>query len=151
MPEGMLSGILAHEDHTPEVEAPDALDHVQAFASAVAAKLAGNDPEVARRTAEFLIDQSHVLKIQAEHLKDEHGLRLAHLRHQLREENIRRFGLRLRVGFQLFLALGLYLSITELKWKLESGRSLHRLRLRKVRCMILLPLDRHAATAMRDM
>jgi hypothetical protein len=30
---------------------------------------------------------------------------MAHLRHQLAEENMRRFGLRLRVGFQLFLVL----------------------------------------------
>jgi tetratricopeptide (TPR) repeat protein len=32
-------------------------------------------------------------------------LRIAHLRNQLAEENVRRFGLRLRVGFQLFLVL----------------------------------------------
>jgi tetratricopeptide (TPR) repeat protein len=38
-------------------------------------------------------------------LEDEHALRVAHLRNQLREEWIRRFGLRLRVGFQLFVAL----------------------------------------------
>jgi hypothetical protein len=30
---------------------------------------------------------------------------MAHLRHQLAEENMRRFGLRLRIGFQLFLVL----------------------------------------------
>jgi tetratricopeptide (TPR) repeat protein len=32
-------------------------------------------------------------------------LRVAHLRNRLREEKVRRFGLRLRVGFQLFIAL----------------------------------------------
>jgi len=38
-------------------------------------------------------------------LSEEHALRLAHLRNQLSEEGVRRFGLRLRVGFQLFVVL----------------------------------------------
>jgi hypothetical protein len=105
MAEGMFGGILGGGDEKPEVEAPEALAGAEAFASAVAAKLAGNDPGVARKTEEFLGDQSHLLKIQARHLEDEHALRVAHLRNQLREEKVRRFGLRLRVGFQLFLAL----------------------------------------------
>jgi tetratricopeptide (TPR) repeat protein len=105
MAEGMLRGILGGEGEKPEVEAPEPLASAEAFASAVAAKLAGNDPGVARKTEEFLSDQSHLLKIQAKHLEDEHALRLAHLRHELGEENIRRFGLRLRVGFQVFVAL----------------------------------------------
>lgn len=69
--------------------------------------LGGEDekPEIARKTAAFLDHQSRLLETQREHLKDEHALRLAHLRDQLGEENIRRFGLRLRVGFQLFLVL----------------------------------------------
>jgi len=54
MAEGMLGGILGNEDEKREVEAPDALAGAEAFASAVAAKLAGNDPEVARKTVEFL-------------------------------------------------------------------------------------------------
>src|ERR1700688_4354935 len=105
MAKGMLGGILGDEDEKPEAEAPEPLAAVEAFAAAVAAKLAGNDPGVARKTEEFLSDQSHLLKIQARHLEDEHALRVAHLRNQLREEKVRRFGLRLRVGFQLFIAL----------------------------------------------
>jgi tetratricopeptide (TPR) repeat protein len=105
MAEGILGGILGDDDEKPEVETPDALAGAEAFASAVAAKLAGNDPEVARDTSAFLKKQTQLLEIQAEHLKDEHALRLAHLHHQLGEENVRRFGLRLRVGFQLFLVL----------------------------------------------
>jgi hypothetical protein len=35
---------------------------VEAFAKAVAAKLAGSDAGVARRTEEFLVDQSALLK-----------------------------------------------------------------------------------------
>lgn len=62
MAEGSLGGVLGEEDEKPEVESRDTLAGAEAFASAVAAKLAGNDPEVARRTADFLIDQSQLLK-----------------------------------------------------------------------------------------
>jgi Tetratricopeptide repeat len=105
MATGMLGGILGDEEEKPEVEAPEALAGAEAFAAAVAAKLAGNDPEVARDTSAFLQKQAQLLEIQAEHLKDEHALRMAHLRNQLREETVRRFGLRLRTGFQLFIVL----------------------------------------------
>jgi hypothetical protein len=105
MAEGLLGGILGEEDEKPEVEAPDALAGAEAFASAVAAKLAGNDPEVARKTVEFLSKQSQLLDTQNEHLRDEHAARLHYLQGQAREVDLRRLGLRLRVGFQLFIAL----------------------------------------------
>jgi tetratricopeptide (TPR) repeat protein len=105
MAEGLLGGILGDEKEEPDVEAPEALASAEAFAASVAARLSASDPEVARETSSFLRDQSHLLQIQAKHLEDEHALRIAHLRNQLREENVRRFGLRLRVGFQLFIAL----------------------------------------------
>jgi len=105
MAHGLLGGILGDEDEIHEVEAPEALASAEAFASAVAAKLAGNDPGVARKTEDFLIEQTELLKVQKKHLVEEHALRLSHLRNQLNEENVRRFGLRLRVGFQLFLAV----------------------------------------------
>ena len=92
MAEGMLGGILGGEDERPEVEASEPVAGVEAFAAAVAAKLAGSDPGVARKTEEFLSDQSALLKVQKKHLEEEHGLRMAHLRHQLAEENVRRFG-----------------------------------------------------------
>jgi tetratricopeptide (TPR) repeat protein len=50
MAEGMLGGALGGEEEKPEVEAPEALAGAEAFAAAVAAKLAGNDPDVARDT-----------------------------------------------------------------------------------------------------
>ena len=65
MAEGMLGGILGGEDEKPEVEAPEALAGAEAFAAAVAAKLAGNDPGVARKTETFLDKQSQLLKLQA--------------------------------------------------------------------------------------
>jgi len=105
MAEGMLGGILGDEDEKPEVEAPETLAGAEAFAAAVAAIASRQDPQVARDTSAFLRDQSELLKVQKEHLKDEHAARLHYLRGQAREVDIRRFGLRLRVGFQLFIAL----------------------------------------------
>jgi hypothetical protein len=88
-----------------EVEALEALASADAFAAAVAARLSGNDPEVARDTSAFLKKQAQLLEIQAEHLKDEHALRLAHLRGQRREGTLRRTGIRIRIAFQLFVAI----------------------------------------------
>ncbi len=105
MAEGMLSGIIGAEDEKPDTEAPDARAGAEAYASAVAAKLAGGDPEVARRTADFLADQSQLLKVQTMHLEDEHALRLAHLGHQAHLLRGQRLGQVLRIGFQVFIAL----------------------------------------------
>lgn len=106
MAEGLIGGILGEDDDKPEAEAADApAGTAAAAATAVAVKLADTDPEVARRTAEFLVEQAELLRVQRSHLQDEHLLRVAHLENQHAEENIRRFGLRLRVGFQLFMVL----------------------------------------------
>lgn len=105
MAEGMIGGILGEDDEKPEIGATESLAAAEAFAAAVAAKLAGSDPEVARDTSALLKQQARLLKIQTEHLKDEHEARLRYLRGQAREVDIRRFGLRMRVGFQLFLVL----------------------------------------------
>lgn len=105
MAEGLLGGVLGGEDENSEVERADALSGAEAFAAAVAAKLAGNDPGVARKTEEFLSDQSQLLKVQKRHVEEEHAARLHYLRGQAREVDIRRFGLRLRIGFQIFIAL----------------------------------------------
>jgi tetratricopeptide (TPR) repeat protein len=105
MAEGLFEGALGGEEDKPEVEASEPVVGVEAFAAAIAAKLAGNDPGVARKTEEFLSDQSQLLKVQKRHLEEEHEARLHFLRGQAREVDIRRFGLRLRVGFQLFLVL----------------------------------------------
>jgi hypothetical protein len=82
MAEGLLEGALGGEEEKPEAEAPEALVGVEAFAAAVAAIASRQDPGVARKTEEFLRDQSELLKVQKKHLEDEHALRLAHLGHQ---------------------------------------------------------------------
>ncbi len=105
MGESVLGGILGDDEEKPEVEAPESLTGAAAFASAVAAKLAGNDPGVARKTEVFLDEQALLLRTQTEHLKGEYPARLHYLQGQAKEVDIRRFGLRLRVGFQLLLTL----------------------------------------------
>jgi len=86
MAEGMLGGILGGGEEKPELEAPEALAGAEAFAAAVAAKLAGSDPDVARDTSEFLKKQAQLLETQNNHLNEEHALRVAHLRNQLRNQ-----------------------------------------------------------------
>jgi hypothetical protein len=95
MSEGLLGGMLGEDDEKPDLEAPDALAAAEAFASAVAAKLAGSDPQVARDTSAFLRKQAQLLETQNKHLEDEHVLRIAHLRNQLREQKVRLLSLRL--------------------------------------------------------
>jgi hypothetical protein len=73
MAKRVLGGILGHEEEKPEVEAAETLAGAEAFAAAVAAIASRQDPGVARKTEEFLSDQSHLLKIQAKHLEDEHA------------------------------------------------------------------------------
>jgi tetratricopeptide (TPR) repeat protein len=105
MAKGMLGGILGHEEEKPEVEAAETLAGAEAFAAAVAAIASRQDPGVARKTETFLDKQAQLLETQHKHLEEEHAARLHYLRGQAREVDIRRFGLRLRVGFQLFIAL----------------------------------------------
>jgi tetratricopeptide (TPR) repeat protein len=105
MADSLLGGILGDEDEKREIEAADAFAGAEAFASAVAAKLSGTDPGVARKTEIFLDKQAQILDTQNDFLKAEHAARLHFLQGQAREVDIRRFGLRLRVGFQLFVAL----------------------------------------------
>ena len=105
MAEGLLGGLLGGEGDKPDAEAPEALGGADGFAAAVAARLSAIDPEVARETSAFLKKQAQLLDTQRRHLEDEHAARLHLLGGQAREVDIRRFGLRLRVSFQVFIAL----------------------------------------------
>ena len=58
MAEGLLGGMQADDDEKPEVEGREALATAEAFAAAVAARLAGNDPGVARDTPSAIRDQT---------------------------------------------------------------------------------------------
>ncbi len=105
MAEGLLGGVLGEEDEKPEIEAPEALAGSEAFAAAVAARLSTSDPEVARDTSAFLKEQTQLLKVQKEHLSDEHALRLAHLAHQSHLLLGQRLGQGIRLAFQVVIAL----------------------------------------------
>ena len=106
MAEGLLGGLLGGEEEGAEAEAAaEALVGAEAFAAAVAADQAKHDPAVAEATTDFLREQTHLLKVQAKHLQDEHELRLQHLRGQSREGKLRRVGQRLRIGMQVVTAV----------------------------------------------
>jgi hypothetical protein len=104
MAEGLLGGILEEESDKPEVEPSVARAAANAIAAALAAIASHQDPGVARKTEEFLTDQSVLLKIQAQHLKEEHQLRLRYLSGQVGESAIRRFGSSIRAAIQLTAA-----------------------------------------------
>jgi len=103
--DGMIRGMLGGEDERVEPEAPEALAEAEAFAAAIAAKLFGNDPEVARDTSAFLKKQALLLETQQRHLEDEHALRVANLSHQSHLLRGQRFAQALRIGFQVFIVL----------------------------------------------
>jgi hypothetical protein len=93
---GFFSGFLKDNEVKSEVEAAAALAGAEAFAAAVAAKLSGSDPGVASKTETFLEKQAQLLETQNRHLEDEHPLRLAHLRNQVRWNSARRRGTQVR-------------------------------------------------------
>ena len=107
----MLGGVLGGEDEKPASETPEALAGIEttaggeAFAAAIATSVARESPEVARDTSVFLRRQAQLLEIQAEHLRDEHALRLAHLAHQRHLLLGQRMGQGIRLAFQIVIAL----------------------------------------------
>ena len=116
MSEEMIDGILGEEER-PEMDGQDVAAMVDSaadtepFAAAITHHAAIYSPEVARDASVFLQVQarhvevqSRLVQVQTTLLKDEHDLRLTQMRNQLSEGTLRRFGLRLRVSFQLFLA-----------------------------------------------
>lgn len=105
MSEGVISGMLGDDDERPELEELASEASADAFAATLSHQAALNDPEVARDASAFLRGQLQMVQVQTEHLQDEHPLRIAHLKNQLREERLRRMGMRLRVGFQIIIVL----------------------------------------------
>ena len=105
MAEGWLGGLLGGEDETPEAESGEGRISAEAFAAALAEEHARHDPEVAGAAAQFLRDQSTLLKSQTAEIEEQRALRLSHLKNQSREGKLRRFGQRLRNGMQVFTAL----------------------------------------------
>ncbi len=80
MADELFDGILGGDDDKSESAASEPTAGAEAFAAAIAARLSGSDPGVARKTEVFLEKQARLLDLQAQHLEDEHTSRLTHLR-----------------------------------------------------------------------
>ena len=106
MAEGVLEGITGSDDAAHQTDADDeGRIETQAFAAALAADHAKYDPAVASAAADFLRNQSDLLKQQTAQVEQERPLRLQRLRSQSREGKLRRFGQRIRNGMQVATAL----------------------------------------------
>jgi hypothetical protein len=92
--EGLLGGILGGEE---EKTAP-AQAGTEAFAAAVATHIANQSPEVAAETTAFLRKQTELMEAQRKSVEAEHEF--------FEEEwGPRLLGVRLRIAFQIFIAL----------------------------------------------
>jgi tetratricopeptide (TPR) repeat protein len=105
MAEELVKGIVGGDEDKPETEAPEAPVSAEAFAAAVAAIASRQDPGVARKTELFLDKQAKLLDTQHKHLKDEHELRLSHLRHQSALLRGQRLGQAIRLALQVVTVL----------------------------------------------
>jgi tetratricopeptide (TPR) repeat protein len=95
MAEGLLRGVLGGEE---EEKAASTKAGPEAFAAAVAARLSASDPEVAKDTSTFLRKQTELLEAQRKSVEAEHDFFKV-------ERGPRLLGIRLRVAFQIFIAL----------------------------------------------
>ncbi len=127
MADDLLGGVFGGEDESSESVAPESLTGAEAFAAAVAAIASRQDPEVARRTAEFLSDQSRLLRTQAQHLEDEHASRLVHLRLTVSAAKRKRFADYMRNALYAciaLLALGVLAAMARMTFEAMSDHSL---------------------------
>jgi hypothetical protein len=95
MAEGLLGGILGGED---EEKTASTKAGPEAFVAAVAANIANQSPEVAAETVALFRDQRDLLKAQRRSVEAEHGFFEV-------EWGPRLLGIRLRIAFQIFIAL----------------------------------------------
>ncbi len=94
MAEGLLEGILGGE----EEKIDRTVSGAEPLASAIATNLASQSPEVAAETVAFLRQQTSVLRLQEKNLEAEYEFFES-------EAGPRLLALRLRTGFQIFMAL----------------------------------------------
>jgi tetratricopeptide (TPR) repeat protein len=95
MSKGILGGVLGGED---EEKAAPAHAGTDAFAAAVATNIANHSPEVAAKTVAFFEEQTELVKAQRKSVEAEHAFFEV-------EWGPRLLGIRLRVGFQIFVVL----------------------------------------------
>ncbi len=125
MADDLLGGVLGGDDEQPESETPQALAGAEAFAAAIAAIASRQDPQVARDTSTFLKEQTRLLALQAQHLRDEHALRLAHLDHQKHLLLGQRLYQTIRITFQILIALVVILVIAGIVVMLRDAFTSH--------------------------
>jgi tetratricopeptide (TPR) repeat protein len=95
MAEGLIGGVLGGE---AEEKATSSKTGPEPFAAAVAANIANLSPEVAAKTAAFFDKQIEVLEVQRKTLEAEHEFFEV-------EWGPRLLGIRLKVGFQIFVVV----------------------------------------------
>jgi tetratricopeptide (TPR) repeat protein len=107
MAEGLLDGLLGGEpeDGTENAAGAESLAAADATAIAMAIEQARHDPKVAAASVVFLEKQARLLEVQTAQLDAERGIRLHHLHDQSREAALRRYGQKIRLGMQVFVAL----------------------------------------------
>ena len=115
MAEGLLEGVLGGE----EEKIDPTVGGTEPIVAAVAANLAGQNPEVAAKTAAMFEQQTRLLELQCKNVEAEYEYFES-------EAGPRLLALRLRTGFQLFFALvatviGLALAIVV--WSATQSRS----------------------------
>ena len=91
----------------------------EAVAAAFAVDQSKHDPEVARAAVDFL-------KAQTQEIEEQRAFRLSRIRGQSREGKLRRFGLRMRNGLQVFTALVatvIGLGVLVMLWDAFTSRS----------------------------
>ena len=103
--EDFFEGLFGGEREAPEAAVGEARVGADAYAAALAADHAKYDPAVARSAKRFLDRQSRLIEAQTEELIEQRSLRLHHLKSQDQEGKLKRFGLQLRNGLQVFIGL----------------------------------------------
>jgi tetratricopeptide (TPR) repeat protein len=98
MAKGVLGGILGVLGGEPESSDDSIKVGAEAYAAAIAANLANQNPEVAKETAAFLRKQTELLEAQRKSVESD----LAYFEAEWRP---RLLGVRLRNAFQIFVAL----------------------------------------------
>jgi tetratricopeptide (TPR) repeat protein len=99
---GMLPGEEI-EDSRDDVAAADA--RADGTAISVAMDEARYSPLVARKAADFLDEQTRLMRMQSAGLVEEQDLKVAYLHYQLHESRLRRVGHRVRIAMQVVAAL----------------------------------------------
>jgi tetratricopeptide (TPR) repeat protein len=105
MAKALLDGLTEGEDRGAQERPATAPARAEAFAAAIVADQAKQNPDIAQATAEFLHAQRALLNKQVQRLDDERPWHLRTLRNQSREGRMRRLGTRINLCLQVLSAI----------------------------------------------